>query len=167
LHSPAQDPSSIHAHKLTEKLASFCVATRAEDLPAAALESGRQLILDTIGVSLLASAHKIGRLISAQAAELGGHAQAASVFGAGNLKVAPVFAAQANGTMANALDYDGGGHLPTHILPRSWRSPTTWLPAGTHYGLIACEAAVRPTKVTDAKRVNIRVRPIAAGGMSG
>src|SRR6266581_1347622 len=112
-----QDPLSIHTHKLTEKLASFCVTTCADDLPAAALESGRQLILDTIGVSLLASTHKIGRLISAQAAELGGHAQHASVFGAGNLKVAPVFAALANGTMANALDYDAGGHLPTHILP--------------------------------------------------
>src|SRR6266566_528444 len=106
----AQDLTSIHIHKLTQKLASFCVATRPEDLPAATLESARQLILDTIGVSLLASTHKIGRLISAQAAELGGHAQTASVFGAGNLKVAPGFAAQANGTMANALDYDSGQH---------------------------------------------------------
>jgi hypothetical protein len=53
------------------------------------------LILDTIGVSLLASTHKIGRLISAQAAEFGGHVQMASVFGAGNLKAALIFAAQA------------------------------------------------------------------------
>src|SRR5882672_7574481 len=113
----ARNPSSIHTHKLTEQLASFCVTTPVEALPVAALESGRQLILDTIGVALLASTHKIGRLISAQAAELGGYAQQASVFGAGNLKVAPVFAALANGTMANALDYDAGGHLPTHILP--------------------------------------------------
>src|SRR5262249_10525341 len=96
--------SLIHAPKLTETLASFCIITRAQALPAAALESARQLILDTIGVALLASTHRIGRLISAQAAELGSSAQTASVLGAGNLKVAPVFAAQANGTMANALD---------------------------------------------------------------
>src|SRR5262249_21532447 len=101
-----RDPSSFHAHKLTHQLASFCLTTRAENLPAAALDSARQLILDTIGVALLASTHKVGRLISAQVAELGGSARTASVFGAGNLKVAPVFAAQANGTMANALDYD-------------------------------------------------------------
>src|SRR6478735_2106475 len=91
LHSLVHDPPSIHTHKLTEKLASFSITTRADDLPSATLESARQLILDTIGVSLLASTHKIGRLISAQAAELGGPVQTASVFGAGNLKVAPVF----------------------------------------------------------------------------
>jgi len=90
----------IHTHKLTEKLASFCVATRAEDLPAAAQESGRQLILDTIGVSLLASTHKIGRLISAQAAELGGYTQTASVFGAG---VRPAFCRRSTAS----VDADG------------------------------------------------------------
>ncbi len=153
--SVAPDSSSIHAHKLTEKLASFCVATRAEDLPAAALESARQLILDTIGVALLASTHKIGRLISAHAAEFGGHAQTASVFGAGNLKVAPVFAAQANGTMANALDYDGGGHLPTHILPAVLAVAEEDRPSGRDVlatFIVAYEAASRLTKVIDAKR---------------
>src|SRR5579863_6294509 len=102
---------------LTATLASFCITTRAEDLPAAALDSARQLILDTIGVALLASSHRIGALISAHARKLGGNAPSASVLGGGDLKVTPVFAAQANGTLANALDYDGGVHLPTHILP--------------------------------------------------
>jgi 2-methylcitrate dehydratase PrpD len=149
------DLSSIHAHKLTQQLASFCVTTPAEALPGAARQSARQLILDTIGVALLASTHTVGRLITAQAAELGGSAQTASVFGAGNLKVAPVFAAQANGTMANALDYDGGGHLPTHILPavlavaeEGKRSGRDALAAF----IVAYEAAARLTKVIDAKR---------------
>ena len=31
------DPSSIHTHKLTEKLASFSISTRADDLPSATL----------------------------------------------------------------------------------------------------------------------------------
>src|SRR5205814_671582 len=69
------------------------------------------------GVALLASTHEIGRLISAHAAELGAYSRTASIFGAGNLIVAPPFAAQANGTMANALDYDAGAHRRTHILP--------------------------------------------------
>jgi 2-methylcitrate dehydratase PrpD len=155
LHSPAQDPSLIHAHKLTQQLASFCVATRAEELPTAALESARHLILDTIGVALLASTHKIGRLISAHAAALGGHPQTASVFGAGNLKVAPVFAAQANGTMANALDYDGGGHLPTHILPAVLAVAEDGRLSGRDTlaaFVVAYEGAARLTKVIDAKR---------------
>jgi 2-methylcitrate dehydratase PrpD len=144
---------------LTEKLASFCVTTRAQDLPAAALASGRQLILDTIGVSLLASTHKVGRLISAQAAALGGHAPVASVFGAGNLKVAPIFAAQANGTMANALDYDGGGHLPTHILPAVLAVAEEGRLSGRDAlaaFVVAYEAAARLTEVIDAKRAEHR-----------
>jgi 2-methylcitrate dehydratase len=144
---------------LTEKLASFCVATRAQDLPAAALASGRQLILDTIGVSLLASAHKVGRLISAQAAALGGHAPVASVFGAGNLRVAPIFAAQANGTMANALDYDGGGHLPTHVLPVVLAVAEEGRLSGRDAlaaFVVAYEAAARLTQVIDAKRAEHR-----------
>jgi 2-methylcitrate dehydratase PrpD len=144
---------------LTERLASFCIATRAQDLPAAVLESGRQLILDTIGVALLASTHKVGRLISAQAAALGGHAPVASIFGAGNLKVAPIFAAQANGTMANALDYDSGGHLPTHILPAVLAVAEEGRLSGRDAlaaFVVAYEAAARLTKVIDAKRAEQR-----------
>jgi 2-methylcitrate dehydratase PrpD len=140
---------------LTATLASFCIATRAEDLPAAALESARQLILDTIGVALLASSHRVGALITAHARELGGHAPTASVLGRSNLKVAPVFAAQANGTLANALDYDGGVHLPTHILP----AVLAVAEEGGHSGrdalaafVLAYEAAARLTKVIDGKR---------------
>ena len=140
---------------LTAMLASFCITTRAEDLPPAAVESARQLILDTLGVALLASTHKIGRLITAHARELGGSTPAASVIGAGNLKVAPVFAAQANGTLANALDYDGGVHLPTHILP----AVLAVAEEGRHSGrdalaafVLAYEAAARLTKVVDGKR---------------
>jgi 2-methylcitrate dehydratase PrpD len=140
---------------LTARLASFCIATHAEDLPGAALESARQLILDTIGVALLAASHKIGRLITAQAKELGAYAQTASVLGAGNLKVAPVFAAQANGTLANALDYDGGVHLPTHILP----AVLAVAEEGRHSGrdaltafVLAHEAAARLTEVIDGRR---------------
>jgi len=153
----APDPSSIHAHKLTEMLASFCITTPAANLPAAALASARALILDTVGVALLASTHRIGRLISSQAGELGGDVQRASVFGSGNLKVAAVFAAQANGTMANALDYDGGGHLPTHILPAVLAVAEEGKLSGRDAlaaFIVAYEAASRLTKVIDAKRAD-------------
>ena len=155
LSSPVQDQASIHVHKLTGMLASFCVTTRSGDVPAAALDSARWLILDTIGVALLASTHRIGRLISAHAAALGDQTPVASVFGAGNLKVAPIFAAQANGTMANALDYDGGGHLPTHILPAVLAVAEEGGRSGrdAHAAIVvAYDAAARLTKVIDAKR---------------
>jgi 2-methylcitrate dehydratase PrpD len=153
----AQDSSPIHAHKLTEKLASFSIAMQPEDLPVAALESARQLILDTIGVAILASTHEIGRLISVHAVELGGHAQTASVFGTRNLRVAPVFAALANGTMANALDYDSGGHLPTHILPAALAVAEQGHNSGRDVlaaFIVAYEVAARLTKVIDAKRAD-------------
>ena len=144
-----------HESRLTERLASFCIATPAEGLPPAAVESARQLILDTIGVALLASSHKIGRLITAHARELGAHAPTASVLGAGNLRVAPVFAAQANGTLANALDYDGGVHLPTHILPAVLAVAEESRCSGREVlaaFVLAYEAAARLTKVIDGKR---------------
>ncbi len=145
----------IHAHPLTRLMAAFVLETQASDIPAAAMLSGRQLILDTIGVSLLASTHRIGKLISAQAKALGGHAPVASVFGGGDLRVAPGFAAQANGTMANALDYDGGGHLPTHILPAVLAVAEETGASGRDAlaaFVLAYEAAGRLTKVIDAKR---------------
>ena len=146
---------AIHAHPLTERLARFVIETPYERIPAAARESARQLLLDTIGVSLLASTHKIGKLISAHAKTLGSHAATASVFGASNLKTSAIFAAQANGTMANALDYDGGGHLPTHILPAILAVAEERGSSGQDVlsaFVLAYEAAARLTKVIDAKR---------------
>lgn len=145
----------IHAFKLTETLASFAVATRTEDLPATALEHARQLILDTIGVALLASAHRVGQVITAHAAEWGREPPSASILGAGRIKASPPYAAQANGTMANALDYDGGGHLPTHILPVVLALTEAERRTGRDAVgafVIAYECAARLTKVIDAKR---------------
>lgn len=157
--APATKPETsqprLQDSGLTERLASFSIATRVETLPPAALQSARQLILDTIGVALLASSHKIGALISAHACALGGNPPTASVVGAGDLKVAPVFAAQANGTLANALDYDGGVHLPTHILPAVLAVAEEGRLSGRDAlaaFVLAYEAAARLTKVIDGKR---------------
>ena len=147
--------SPIHAFPLTQKLASFVVETAFGDIPATALEHGRQLILDTLGVSLLASRHLIGELIRSHASMLGGHRRTASVLGPGNLRVDTVWAAQANGTLANALDYDSGGHLPTHILPAILAIAEERRLSGADVlgaFVLAYEASARLTKVIDAKR---------------
>src|SRR5437016_2854193 len=146
---------SIGGFGLTQRLASFSIETRFEDIPGAALESARALILDTLGVALLASTHEAGRLISAHAAELGAYCRTASIFGGAGLTAAPAFAAQANGTMANALDFDSGGHLPTHILPAVLAIAEENAIAGRETlaaFVLAYEGGARLTKSIDAKR---------------
>lgn len=145
----------IHGWPLTQRLAAFVIETRSQTLAPAALEHGRQLILDTLGVSLLASRHRVGQLIRSHASMMGGHRRVASVLGPGNLRVDTVWAAQANGTMANALDFDSGGHLPTHLVPTILAIAEERRLSGANVlgaFVIAYEAAWRLTKVIDAKR---------------
>ena len=80
------------------------------------IEPAKTVILDTIGVALAAVERPIGTIITAHVAETGGATGTATVLGAG-LKTSPQLAALANGTLANALDFDDGSHLATHILP--------------------------------------------------
>jgi 2-methylcitrate dehydratase PrpD len=146
---------SKNENALTQRIASFCATTGFEQIPTIALESAKSLVLDTIGVSLLASTHGVGKLITAHAAELGAYSPTASIFGGGNLMAAPAFAALANGTMANALDFDSGGHLPTHILPAVMAVAEEDAIAGREAlgaFVLAYEAGARLTKAIDAKR---------------
>src|SRR4029077_9761041 len=100
---------------LTDILAGFMAENG--EVPAAAIEAAKNLILDTTGVALAATARPIGRIIiSHVAASVRSFAATATVLGAGIKAPAPL-AAQANGTLANALDFDEGSHLSTHILP--------------------------------------------------
>src|SRR5262245_53175246 len=97
---------------LTQLLASFVADT--SDIPKAAIEPAKNVILDTIGVALAAADRPIGRI-------MGGHVQdagpgPATMFGTG-IRTSPEMAALANGTLANALDFDEGSHLATHLLP--------------------------------------------------
>src|SRR5262245_31491548 len=141
---------------LTDILASFVVETA--ETPKATLESAKTLILDTIGVALAAAERNIGRIISAHVAETPGAPATATVLGSG-IKVSPAMAALANGTLANALDFDDGSHLSTHILPAA-------LAVAEHHRLsgkavldafiVAYEASARLTQTIDAKR---RLRP--------
>lgn len=140
--------------RLTDRLVSFVSDTNGEDLPPATLVSAKHLILDTIGVTLAAATFDAGRIITRFALETTGQPANATIF-ATLEKASAAKAALANGTMANALDYDGGGHLPTHLLP-------TVLAVAECDGLsgndvltafiLAYEASNKLTKVIESKR---------------
>jgi 2-methylcitrate dehydratase PrpD len=139
---------------LTDILARFVAETPAADVPNAAVEPAKNVILDTIGVALAAANRSIGRIIISHVAEAPGSPASATVLGA-SLKVSPEMAALANGTLANALDFDDGSHLSTHILPaamalveRNRLSGDALLDAF----IVAYEAAARLTQTIDAKR---------------
>src|SRR3954453_20707980 len=101
---------------LTKILASFVAETA--DVPKNAIEPAKNVILDTIGVALAAVDHPIGKIMADHATDAGLDSipGPATVFGSG-IKTSPEMAARANGTLANALDFDDGSHLATHILP--------------------------------------------------
>src|SRR5262249_38150907 len=100
---------------LTDLLASFVSETPQSTIPASATEGAKDLILDTLGVALAAVPRPIGKTIIGHVMAQGS-TPGATVLGA-RIKASPELAALANGTLANALDFDEGSHLPTHILP--------------------------------------------------
>jgi 2-methylcitrate dehydratase PrpD len=102
--------------QLTKKLVAFALETAAEDVPEIAMESGKRILLDSVGVALAASKRPVGRIIMDYVKEFGGNPQTASVIG-GGFKAPPSLAALANGTLTNALDFDEGLHVVTHVLP--------------------------------------------------
>lgn len=145
---------TIEGKPLTEILASFVAETPASDVPQAAVEPAKDLILDTVGVALAATHRSIGKIITGYVAEIGSSPATATVLGAG-IKVSPEMAAFANGTLANALDFDEGSHLPTHVLPAA-------LALAEHHRLsgkevldafiVGYEAGARLTQAIDARR---------------
>ena len=137
---------------LTDMLASFVAET--PDVPKAAVEPAKTVILDTIGVALAATERAIGRIISRHVAEARGSPATATVLGFG-IKAPPELTALANGTLANALDFDDGSHLSTHILPAALAvAEHERLPgkAALDAFILAYEAGARLTQAIDAKR---------------
>jgi 2-methylcitrate dehydratase PrpD len=139
---------------LTALLAAFVVGTPSEAIPKLVAEPAKTVILDTIGVALAASARQIGKIVVQHVAENAGAPATATVLGAG-IKAAAPMAALANGTLANALDFDDGSHLSTHVLPAA-------LAVAEHRGLsgkqvldafiLAYEAGAGLTQAIDFKR---------------
>jgi 2-methylcitrate dehydratase PrpD len=90
---------------LTRQVADFIVRTTAEDLSPELVELGKKSILDGFGLALSGSVARSGELVRRHLDDLGLADGPATVIGAGR-KVAPRFAAFANGVGIHADDYD-------------------------------------------------------------
>jgi 2-methylcitrate dehydratase PrpD len=90
---------------LTKYVANFVVSARPADLPADVVELGKKHILDGIGLALSGSVAHSGAIVLRHLDELGLQSGVATVIGMGR-KIAPRFAAFANGVGIHADDYD-------------------------------------------------------------
>lgn len=91
--------------ELTKYVAEFIASAKVEDLSAEVVELGRKSILDGFGLALSGSVAKSGELVRRHLADLDLGEGAATVIGGGR-RVAPRFAAFANGVGIHADDYD-------------------------------------------------------------
>lgn len=89
---------------LSEQCARWFAALSHSDLPADVAASTRLRILDVIGLALAASAGRFGETVRAAALAMGNGTES-RILGAGD-RTSPMSAALANGTMAQALEYD-------------------------------------------------------------
>lgn len=90
---------------LTREVAEFVINTGMSDLPAVVVENGKKSILDGLGLALSGSVAASGDLIRRHLAAQNLGAGPATVIGS-NMRVAPRFAAFANGVGQHADDYD-------------------------------------------------------------
>jgi 2-methylcitrate dehydratase PrpD len=90
---------------LTWQVADFIVRTAPGDLPSQVIDLGKKSILDGLGLALSGSVAKSGELVRRHLADLALGAGPSTVIGS-NLRVAPRFAAFANGVGIHADDYD-------------------------------------------------------------
>jgi 2-methylcitrate dehydratase PrpD len=90
---------------LTRYVAEFICNTRLQDLPADVVELGKKSILDGLGLALSGGATHLGEMVRQHLFDLNLGAGPATVIGT-DLKLAPRFAAFANGVGIHADDYD-------------------------------------------------------------
>ena len=89
----------------TKAIAEFIVNAKVSDLPADVVELGKKSILDGFGLALSGSVARSGELVRRHLRDLDLGEGVATVIGGGR-KVAPRFAAFANGVGIHADDYD-------------------------------------------------------------
>jgi 2-methylcitrate dehydratase PrpD len=90
---------------LTRYVSEFICDTRLADVPADVIAVGKKSILDGLGLALSGGATHLGGLVRRHLGDLNLAAGPATVIGT-NLKIAPRFAAFANGVGIHADDYD-------------------------------------------------------------
>jgi 2-methylcitrate dehydratase PrpD len=101
----ASKPKTQAAEATTRQVATFVCNTRFDDIPADVIALGKKSILDGIGLALSGSVAKSGEYVRRHLDDLGLKDGPATVIGS-NRKVAPRFAAFANGVGIHADDYD-------------------------------------------------------------
>lgn len=103
---------------ITEKVVDFVSETKFEDLPEMVVHKTKQILFDSIGCALGGYVTDRAKISIELAEYLGGNPQASII---GWRKTSYVLAAQVNGDLINALDYDLGdhylGHLPAPVIP--------------------------------------------------
>ena len=109
-----------HARYTTEVLAEFVLGLRAEDIPAATVETVQRCVLDLVGAAAAGAPSEAAVIARAGAERLGGVGPAEIWFGGGRRQAA--FAAYANSAAASALDLDdghraAGGHPGAAVIP--------------------------------------------------
>ena len=97
--------SNPHNEHLTRYVAEFICNTRLADLPADVVTLGKKSILDGLGLALSGGATQLGEMVRRHFSDLHLGTGPATVIGS-SLKIAPRFAAFANGVGIHADDYD-------------------------------------------------------------
>ena len=97
--------SNNSANGLTRYVGGFILDTRLKDIPAEVIALGKKSILDGIGLAFSGSVAESGRLVAKHLDSLNLGEGKATLIGGGR-KVAPRFAAFANGVAIHADDYD-------------------------------------------------------------
>src|SRR5216684_578190 len=103
--SPATAATS-HDVSLTDYVAGFVVATRAQDIPADVAHLGKRSVLDGIGLALAGAASQTGNITRRYLAALGIANEGGSTVIGSDLRLPARFAAFANGVSIHADDYD-------------------------------------------------------------
>lgn len=98
-------PAQPGTENLTRYVAEFIQGTQLKDLPAEVVTLGKKHILDGLGLALSGGASHLGALVRQHLDDLHLGAGPATVIGT-NRKIAPRFAAFANGVGIHADDYD-------------------------------------------------------------
>jgi 2-methylcitrate dehydratase PrpD len=149
---------SAEAPKLTQYVSDFIVNTRYEDIPQDVLALGKKSILDGFGLALAGSISGTSSLVRKYVESLGISSGKASIIGT-KMKVAPRFAAFANGVSIHAEDYDDTAkisgdavHATVPVLPPSFA---------------LCEAELRTGKeLTLAYHLGVEVEAKIASAIS-
>lgn len=99
---------------LTGKLARFVTSFKLSDAPKRAIENAKTVILDCLGVSVLAATQEIGVAVQ-RFAENENTSGPCTVWGT-RITTNARDAALLNGTLAHGLDYDDGNHSTTYCI---------------------------------------------------